>query len=245
MNAVLERLAASADQRPFLNFMRQDWTRARLWDEAGRAAGGLVQKGFRPGEPLALFLPNLPVAVVALLAAWRAGLTPALVDARKPRAQLEAWQEKIQAGAFVTLDLASVADRIPFAEERQVFLAKMSTQLLFWPRLLSPWLRGGAPLKPGVGEVWWHELTGQPPPLPPAPALLLADGKRLTEEKLLALAKPLQGRHLLALPLAEEKAIGWLLGAWFSGGQIVLSPRLDEKALKKVARAAHTESVLA
>lgn len=50
------------------------YTHAELRDRSARFAGGLRARGFRPGDRIALFLPNCPGFVVAALGALKAGM---------------------------------------------------------------------------------------------------------------------------------------------------------------------------
>ncbi|MFH5798336.1 class I adenylate-forming enzyme family protein [Haladaptatus sp. CMAA 1911] len=61
----LEKLALETDG--------ERYTHAELRDRSARFAGGLRARGFRPGDRIALFLPNCPEFVVAALGALKAG----------------------------------------------------------------------------------------------------------------------------------------------------------------------------
>jgi long-chain acyl-CoA synthetase len=253
MSDPLQDLFEQASDHPWLEFLGRRWPAKAVLAQAECAAGGLRALGLAPGERLGLMLPNLPVAVTALLAAWQAGLAAAPMDPRQPRAALAAWQERVRPAALVTLDLATVYERArPLFDHsalRFVLVARMAPQLSTLKRLVSPWLRAGGTARPAFDQRTraWESLTGTAaPPVPAAPtALVLPDGTTLSREDLAALARPpWAGRSLLARPLADATAVAALLASLAGGGTLVLSPRLDERSLLKVAAAAKTESVV-
>jgi acyl-CoA synthetase (AMP-forming)/AMP-acid ligase II len=85
MNSLLEehadRVAIVAGDRSM--------TYARLADRAGMIAGGLAQMGFRRGDVLALWLPNVPEWLEVLFACARLGVCVAAVNTRYRSAELE------------------------------------------------------------------------------------------------------------------------------------------------------------
>jgi long-chain acyl-CoA synthetase len=57
------------------------WTYERFWEESGRFAAALQKEGFRPGDRLALYLPNCPAYPIAYFGALRLGVTVVQVSA--------------------------------------------------------------------------------------------------------------------------------------------------------------------
>ncbi|HYK92831.1 MAG TPA: AMP-binding protein, partial [Thermoplasmata archaeon] len=51
------------------------WTYRRFWESAGGFANALAREGIRPGDRLALYLPNCPAYPIAYFGALRAGVT--------------------------------------------------------------------------------------------------------------------------------------------------------------------------
>lgn len=51
------------------------WSYARLWEESGRFAAAVYQDGVRPGDRVALYLPNCPAFPIAFLGTLRLGAT--------------------------------------------------------------------------------------------------------------------------------------------------------------------------
>ena len=70
---VAENLLRRADSRPAIVFWREDGarralTRAQLHDEVSRCAQALRHAGVRPGDRVAAYLPNLPEAIIGMIA---------------------------------------------------------------------------------------------------------------------------------------------------------------------------------
>lgn len=254
MSDPLTELLASleGEQRPWLEFLDRRWSPAQILEEARSVGPGLLACGLAPGNRLGLLLPNLPVAASALFAACYAGLVALPMDPRQDSAALLAWQERHRPDAVVTLDLATVYERVsPLVGRlgcRLSVLAPMSSQLSLMKRLFSPWLRAGGTVRVGgEGQVAWQALKAVSLPLArlaqDEPALLLPDGTAFNRAELAALAMAEGGggdRQLLDQPLAALSAIEALLTSLTHGGRLVLSPRLDDRSLDKVAKAAGT-----
>lgn len=252
MTDLLTGLLDRTSDQPWLEFLGRRWTGSAIAEEAQRAAGGLLNLGLAPGERLGLLLPNLPIAVTAFMAAWRGGFVATPMDPRQPKAALLAWQQRVRPAALVTLDLATVYERArpSFGDPalRFVLVARMASQLSAMKRLISPWLRAGGTARPAFDArtLAWESLGG-PAPLPSlsddAPALLLPDGTQRTRGEFAAV-QPDGRRRLLGRPLADERAVAALLASLAGGGSVVLSPRLDERSLLKVAKAARTAETI-
>lgn len=75
LNELIGESAARWAGRDALIFHGARWTYRELWDQAGRFAGHLHRAGFRPGDRLALYLPNCPAYPIAYFGALRLGLT--------------------------------------------------------------------------------------------------------------------------------------------------------------------------
>lgn len=235
--------ADPADRRPLLRFAGRGWSRAELLAAADGLAAELRRRGLAPGQALGVALPNLPAAVIALLAGLRGGYRALPVDPRQPVDSLLDWQARLAPAALVTLDLATVFERTrPLLEDarlRHVVVARMADNLAPLPRLLSPWLRAGGTVRrlPDARGFFWTRKPGAPGP--GGGTLTLPDGTALAAEALPA-GPALEGQHLLALPLADPRALAALFAAWRGAATLVLSPRLDAKGLAKAAKLAGT-----
>ncbi len=241
---LLPRLAArSEDDAPFLTFLERRWSRQAIWREAGAAAAGLAAMELAPGRPVGILLPNLPGAVIALFAIWLAGRRAALVDGRRAMAELHRWAEEERPAALVTLDLASVFERARALAVVQghcgLIVQPMAGQLGFWKRLISPWLRGGGAAKrpEDLPLLAWQDLLARGGAELPAPT----GGPDLPEPA----PWPEGARALLACPLARPEALAALTSAWLGEGGLILSPRLDERSLAKVRKAARPDLEIA
>jgi amino acid adenylation domain-containing protein len=109
--AVLEELAARAAEHPDRAAL-SGMTYGALWAASGRLAGALLETPDRPGI-VGVCLPRGPDAVVAMLAAWRAGAAYLPLDPAYPAARL----------AFMVADSGAgvvVADRHTFDGVRTI-----------------------------------------------------------------------------------------------------------------------------
>jgi len=249
---LLHDLASAAEnEAPFLHFLDRSWSRAQLWAEAEAAAPGLLGLGLDSESPCGLILPNVPAMVPALFGLWLAGVRPALIDPRKGPEALRGWLAAVRPEALITLDLATVHERALLVHEpgMPLIVMPMAGQLSPLKRLIAPFLRGGGVAVRAVeGSRDWDSLkqSHASPPPPACLSLALSDAAILDEPALLDLAKasPGQGKILLAAAMAEPRVLGTFLAAWRDGGEIVLSPRLDRKALQRVAKAAQPDIVI-
>ena len=72
---LLERSAEDHPDRPAIDFLGRVSTYAEVADEVRRVAGGLHERGVRPGDNVALVMPNCPQNLVAFFAVLRLGAT--------------------------------------------------------------------------------------------------------------------------------------------------------------------------
>ncbi|MCI4339871.1 MAG: AMP-binding protein, partial [Thermoplasmata archaeon] len=81
------------------------WTYERFWAETGRFAAALHREGFRPGDRLALYLPNCPAYPIAYFGALRLGLTVVQVSPLYLGQDLIRVLEDAGPGGLVTLEI--------------------------------------------------------------------------------------------------------------------------------------------
>ncbi len=232
---LLARLAEQADDpAPFLTFLERSWSRRDIWREAEVAAGGLAGLELAAGRPIGILLPNLPGALVALLAICLAGRRVALVDGRQAMVDLHDWAAEAQPAAIVTLDLASVFERARALAAMhppcRLIVMPIADHLGFWKRIIAPWLRGGGAAKrPEDTEIlaWRDLLSVAGPPVSPHDPPMISE----------IAPWPDRANGLLSCPLSEARAVSALFSAWCASGRLVLSPRLDEHSLAKVRKA--------
>ncbi|HTK55486.1 MAG TPA: AMP-binding protein, partial [Gemmatimonadales bacterium] len=70
---LFDRQAAANPDREFLVAGEGRWTWAQVQQRSAAFAGSLAERGIKPGDKVALVLPNWPEAVVAAIAIARLG----------------------------------------------------------------------------------------------------------------------------------------------------------------------------
>jgi long-chain acyl-CoA synthetase len=78
--SLLEDAAALHPDLPALRFLGVRLTYAQVWAQAQRLAAALVERGLKPGDRVALMLPNSPQYVIAYYGVLRAGGVVAQVN---------------------------------------------------------------------------------------------------------------------------------------------------------------------
>jgi len=78
---------------------------AQFWELTGRFAATLTRDGFRPGDRLALYLPNCPAHPIALLGALRIGVTAVQVSPLYIAQDLSHLLSDAQPKGIVTLEI--------------------------------------------------------------------------------------------------------------------------------------------
>ncbi len=82
LSAFLDDIAARFGEAPALLYGGRRLSYAELADAAERVAGGLRRIGIRPGDPVALWLPNVPAYVILVFALARLGAVSVAVNTR-------------------------------------------------------------------------------------------------------------------------------------------------------------------
>ena len=91
--------------RPLVRLQDREFSFNEVFWRAEELSGELAQSGLRPGDPVALTLPNRPAFLVALLAVWKLGSPVALVSPRYSSSELGA----IVRGAGVSTFIATAS----------------------------------------------------------------------------------------------------------------------------------------
>ena len=102
--ALLDSVAARYPDRPFVITEQGTLSYAELADWSVRLARGLVASRVRPGERIALFLPNGAEMIAARFAAARAGAVAVPISFRLHSRELAQLLTLSQASALVTMD---------------------------------------------------------------------------------------------------------------------------------------------
>jgi long-chain acyl-CoA synthetase len=79
----------------------ESWTYERLASEVNRLAGGLVERGVRPGDRVALHMANLPEFVIAYQACFKVGAIAAPLNIRFRTAELDPLLQRLRPALYV------------------------------------------------------------------------------------------------------------------------------------------------
>ena len=93
-------LATSGEKVAFTTG-KEIWTYQRLATEVERLAHGLIERGLRKGDRVALHMANLPELVIAYLACFRVGVIAAPLNIRFKTAELRALLERLRPALYV------------------------------------------------------------------------------------------------------------------------------------------------
>ncbi|MFE7134764.1 class I adenylate-forming enzyme family protein [Streptomyces sp. NPDC057638] len=116
-DALLAGSARAYPGRPALVDGAESLTYARLWEAARRTAGGLRERGLRPGDAVALHMPNTYWYIVAYYGALCAGLAVAPINPAQPAPALRRQLVECGARAVIThpANAAVLAGAVPDA----------------------------------------------------------------------------------------------------------------------------------
>jgi long-chain acyl-CoA synthetase len=101
---LFEQVAQNPD-RTALIFQGRPTSYRELGTQIDAFAAALIRKGLQKGDRIAIMLPNLPQAVIAIYGAMRAGLTPALINPMYTPQEIQHALDESGAQAIVFLDL--------------------------------------------------------------------------------------------------------------------------------------------
>jgi long-chain acyl-CoA synthetase len=101
---LFEQVAQNPD-RTALIFQGRPTSYRELGSQIDAFAAALIRKGLQKGDRIAIMLPNLPQAVIAIYGAMRAGLTPALINPMYTPQEIQHALDESGAQAIVFLDL--------------------------------------------------------------------------------------------------------------------------------------------
>ena len=80
---------------------KEIWTYGRLGIEVERLAHGLVQRGLRKGDRVALHMANLPELVIAYHACFRVGVIAAPLNIRFKTAELSSLLQRLRPALYI------------------------------------------------------------------------------------------------------------------------------------------------
>ena len=225
-----------APKDQLLEFLGRRITRRQLLAERARLMALLAGA---PAGPALLYMPNTPAAVAAILASLEAGRTLEILDPRQPEENLIARLAMNPPALVFTMDLAVLLERLQvnLIPGTPVVVARMTDPLGAVQRAIFPLLPGAGLAR--VPEIESYiDLRETPFPKAPAPPQagegdLLFNGRRTA----LQAVTPMDP-WLMNTPLADPDALDQLFANLAAGAVTVLSPRLDEKSLTRVAKQA-------
>ncbi len=139
--AVVAESVRKFPERTALVFHGVRWSYRRFWAESGRFAQALAADGVRPGDRVALFLPNVPAYPIALFGILRLGAVATQVSPLYLGQDLARLLQDAQPKAVVTLELfypQLAAVRGEYAPP-VVYVARLRE---FFPAFLRPFVNG-------------------------------------------------------------------------------------------------------
>ncbi|MEU0513561.1 acetate--CoA ligase [Amycolatopsis sp. NPDC006125] len=136
----------------------RDITYAQLRDEVCRAANALASLGVRAGDRVAIQLPMIPEAIVAMLACARLGAPHSVVFGGFSPSALRSRVDDAEAKVVITADGQYRRGKaVPVKAGVDEALAGSAVEKVVVVR------RTGTPVSMGERDVWWHELVGPQP----------------------------------------------------------------------------------
>jgi long-chain acyl-CoA synthetase len=237
---VLAENAVACPHAPALIFQGNPITYAHLNGLSEAFGRGLVRLGVKPGDRVALVLPNCVQAVIAQFGAWKAGAIIVPLNPLYPQAELEQFLNL--SGATVAVALTPFYRKVktiqPQTALRMVIAANIKEYLPPHLRFLFTLLKEkqeGHAIQVENGDYWFeevlHDLPDLRPPLPPvepdATALLLTTGGTTGVAKLVACtqrAVAIPGRQFQAwseplLPQGQSKIL-WIVPVFHAIGNV-------------------------
>jgi long-chain acyl-CoA synthetase len=186
--AELYRAAQEVPRRAFVAFKGARLTYAEVDRQSDELAAGLYALGLRPGERLALLLPNCPQFVLAQFAAWKLGAI--VVPINPLYAGDELAGPLVETGATWLLALSPFYEKVKQVQARtrigRVLVTNIKEHLPPRVRLLFTLFverRQGHRARLRDGDLWLRDLTrrgqGPPPgtaPQPADPAVIMMSG---------------------------------------------------------------------
>ncbi|SDC19966.1 long-chain acyl-CoA synthetase [Sanguibacter gelidistatuariae] len=174
LGAALERAGTAFPERVALDFMGRTTTYAELTDEVDRAASALISLGVKPGDRVAIALPNCAAHVVAFYAVLRIGAV--VVEHNPTYTESELEHQLADSGAVVAICWEDTAVKVlavaARTEVRTVVAVDMSRDLPGIKRLaLSLPIKKARELKSAMrtkvpdGTLMWHTLLRGASPL--------------------------------------------------------------------------------
>ncbi len=145
LTALLDEAVARFPDRPCAEFLGRRFSYRQIGELADRFAGGLAAAGIRPGDRVALLLPNCPWFIVAFFGILKSGAAVVNLNPLYTDRELAHQVADSGAAAIVTLDLAALYGKasklLESGPERRLIVATLSEQLPRAKGLVFPLLK--------------------------------------------------------------------------------------------------------
>lgn len=167
----LVEAAKEFPRKEALVFLDAKITYRELNDAANRFANALIELGLKPGDKVALLMPNLPQFVMAAYGVWKAGGVVVPNNPLYTDSELEYQINNSNSVVMVTLDL--LAERIinlqPRTALKAIVVVHIRDYLKFPQKQLLPIVAKDKhrKVKPTEGVYEWMELQKKFPPVDP------------------------------------------------------------------------------
>jgi long-chain acyl-CoA synthetase len=162
LTEILTRTVTQFPEKPALIFLDSKVSYRQLNEMANRFANALIGLGIKPGDKVAMLMPNMPQLVAATYGAWRAGAVVVMNNPLYTDNELEFQFNNSESTVLVTLDLLGprmihLRGKTPI---RHIVIAHIRDHLKFPKKQLLPILakdkHKNIPLTPQVYE--WTDL---------------------------------------------------------------------------------------
>jgi long-chain acyl-CoA synthetase len=174
MPQALSRTAAELPDKTALVFIDAKISYRQLNDMANRFANALIDLGVRPGDKVAMLMPNMPQLVAATYGAWRAGAVVMMNNPLYTDKELEYQFNNSESSFLVTIDLLGprMIALKPKTGIKNIVIAHIRDHLKFPKKQLLPIVakdkHRDIPPQPNVHE-WMNLLKRYPPKDPGIP----------------------------------------------------------------------------
>ncbi|MEX1091893.1 MAG: long-chain fatty acid--CoA ligase [Acidimicrobiia bacterium] len=155
LDALLRRTAGTYPEHAAISFYGRTLGYKMLDQLVDRLANGLQELGLRPGDRVALFLPNCPQAVITYYAVWRSGGVVVPVNPLYTAPELRRQVEDSGASMIVVLSLLYPRVDVSMPGLRQVIVTNIKDYFPWWLRIaftLSKERRSGHHLRRPLDE---------------------------------------------------------------------------------------------
>lgn len=152
LDALIGESVTRWPRAPALNFYGRRWTYEEFWREAGAFAAALYDDGVRPGDRVALYLPNSPAYPIAYHGVLRLGATVVQISPLYLGQDLRRLLQDARPKAVVTLEILH-PNLAAVAAEAPVELAYVARTRSFYP-IPRRWFVNAVLRRAGRSTAW-------------------------------------------------------------------------------------------